>query len=104
MTPAIPHTETCESHLCLERAVFPANKLRRHVTEEHVKNEVDQIIYSNREKEMVREKRFAHFADSQRFQLIKKRYSCGNQTDDEKGHEIIADEKTKGEDSFESST
>jgi len=49
-----------------------------------VKDEVDQIIYSNREKEMVREKRFADFADSQRFRLIKKRYSCGNQTDDEK--------------------
>jgi hypothetical protein len=45
---------------------------------------------------MVREKRFAHFADSQRFWLIKKRDSCGNQPDDEKGHEIIADEKHQG--------
>jgi hypothetical protein len=49
-----------------------------------VKDEVDQIIYSNREKQMVREKRFAHVADSQRFWLIKERYSCGNQTDDKK--------------------
>jgi hypothetical protein len=42
---------------------------------------------------MVREKRFGHFADSQRFWLFEERYSCGNQTNDEKGHEIIADEK-----------
>jgi hypothetical protein len=60
-----------------------------------VKDEVDQIIYSNREKQMVREKRFAHFADSQRFWLIKKRYSCGNQADYKKGHEVIADEKNQ---------
>jgi hypothetical protein len=58
-----------------------------------VKDEVDQIIYSNREEQMVREKRFAHFADCQRFWVIKERYSCGNQTDDEERHEIIADEK-----------
>jgi hypothetical protein len=44
---------------------------------------------------MVREKRFAHFADSQRFWLIKERYSRGNQTDDKKGHEVIADEKNQ---------
>jgi hypothetical protein len=61
-----------------------------------VEDEVDQIIYSNREKQVVREKRFAHFADSQRFWLTKKRYSCGNQTNDKKGHEIIADEKNQG--------
>ena len=90
-----PHAETCESYLCLERAVFPADKLRRHITEEHVKTEVDQIIYSNREKQVVREKRFAHFADSERLWLIKERYSCGNQTDDKKRDEIITDEKSK---------
>jgi hypothetical protein len=60
-----------------------------------VKDKVDQIIYSNREKQMVREKRFAHFADSQRFWLIQERYSRGNQTYDKKGHEIIADEKNQ---------
>jgi hypothetical protein len=60
-----------------------------------MKDEVDQIIYSNRKKEMVRQKRFAHFADSQRLGLIKKRYSCGNQTDEKKGHEVIADEKNQ---------
>jgi len=80
---------------CSPVAVFPANKLCRHITEKHVKDEVYQIIYSNREKQMVREKRFAHFADSQRLRLIKKRYACGNQADDEKRHEIIADEKNQ---------
>jgi hypothetical protein len=58
-----------------------------------VKDEVNQIVYSNCEKQMVREKRFGHFADSQRFWLLKKRYSCGNQTDDKKRHEVIANEK-----------
>jgi hypothetical protein len=58
-----------------------------------VKDEVDQIIYPNREKEVVREKRFGHFADSQRLWLLKERYSCGNQTDDEKRHEVIANQK-----------
>jgi hypothetical protein len=65
-----------------------------------MKNEVDQIIYSNREKQVVREKRFGHFADSERFWLLEKRYSCRNQTDDEKGHEIIADEKTMADGNF----
>jgi hypothetical protein len=58
-----------------------------------VEDEVDQIICPNREKQMVGEKRFAPFADSQRLRLIKERYSCGNQTDDEKRHKVIADEK-----------
>jgi hypothetical protein len=44
---------------------------------------------------VVREKRFGHFADSQRLWLLKERYSCGNQTDDKKGHEVIADEKNQ---------
>jgi hypothetical protein len=57
-------------HLCLERAISPPDKLRWHITEEHVKDEVDQIIYSNREKQIVREKRLAHFADAKRFWLI----------------------------------
>jgi hypothetical protein len=29
------------------------------------------------------------------FGLFKERYSCGNQTDDKKGYEIIADEKNQ---------
>ena len=93
MTPAIPTPRLANPPLP-GTGYFP-DKLRCHITEEHVKDEVDQIVYSNREKQVVREKRFAHFADSQRFWLIKERYSCGNQADDKKSHEIIADEKNQ---------
>jgi hypothetical protein len=33
--------------------------------------EIDQIIYPNREKQMVREKCFSYFADSQRLRLLR---------------------------------
>jgi hypothetical protein len=56
---------------------------------------ISKVVYSNREKQVVRKERFAHFPDSQRFWLMKERYSCGNQTDDKKRREIIADKKTK---------
>jgi hypothetical protein len=44
---------------------------------------------------MVRKKCFGYFANSQRLGLIEKRYSCRNQTDDEKGHKVIADEENQ---------
>jgi hypothetical protein len=95
MTPAIPTPETRESHLYLKGAVFPADKLCRHITEEHVKDEIDQIVYADGEKQVVRKQFFAHFADSERLWLIEERYPGGNQTDYKKRHEIIADEENQ---------
>ncbi len=47
------YTQTCESHFCLKRAVFPSDKLCGYVAKEHVKYEVDQIVYSDGEKQVV---------------------------------------------------
>jgi len=85
--------ETCESHLCLKRTVFPADKLCGYVAKEDMEYEIDKVVYANGEQKMVREERFGHFANSQRLWFLKERYSCGNQPDDEKRHEVIADEK-----------
>jgi hypothetical protein len=60
-----------------------------------VKDEVNQVVYSNGEKQMVRKERFGHVADSQGLRLIEERYACGNESDDKKGHEVIADEKNQ---------
>src|SRR5206468_7305237 len=59
-------TETRKPDFCLKRAVCPADKLRRHITEENMENEVDQIAYADGEKHVVRKKCFGNGACSQR--------------------------------------
>jgi len=70
ITPAIPTPRLANPTSALERAVFPPDKLCGYVAKEDMEYEIDQVVYSNREKQVVREKCFAHFADLQRFWLI----------------------------------
>ena len=54
------HTQTCESYLGLKRAVFPPDKLCRDVTQEDVENKVDDIVYPDREQQVVSKQCFAN--------------------------------------------
>lgn len=60
-----------------------------------MKHEIDEVINADGEKQVVRKKCFGYVADSQRLGFVEKRYSRCNQTDDEKRHEIIADEENQ---------
>ena len=90
ISPAIPDAKACKSHLCLKRAVFPPDELCGDVAKEDVEHEINEIVYANREKEVIRKECFGDRINSKRLGFIQQRYSCGEKAYDEKREEVIA--------------
>jgi hypothetical protein len=65
----MPIPRLANPHFRLKRALFPADKLCCRIPEENMENEVDEIVYSDGEKHVVREKCFGNGIDSQRLGL-----------------------------------
>jgi hypothetical protein len=85
-----PDAKACKSHLCLKRAVFPPDELCRDVAKEDMEHEINEIVYADREQQVIREGCFGDRIDSKRLGFIHQRYSCGEKAYDEKREEVIA--------------
>ena len=65
-----PDAKACKSHLCLKRAVFPPDELCRDVAKEDVEHEINEIVYADREKEVIREECFGDRINSKRLGFV----------------------------------